>query len=146
MNKLTVNCEIREHKLTLDKRGLETQLKALKDGFYTLTIEPVHDNISHRQRKYFFGVVIKELIVGFADKGMTVTTNEVRTLLEDLFIYREEYNPILDQTLKARISFSDSPKGITREEFNRVKEAIQMYAATEWQIIIPDPNEKIFND
>lgn len=146
MNKITLSCSVTDHKLGLDRRALEMQLKALEDGHYTLTIEPLTDNISHRQRKYFFGVVIKELIVGFADKGITVTSNEVRTLLEDLFIYREEYNPILDTTLKARISFSASKKGITREEFNKVKESIQRHAATEWGIIIPDPSEKIFND
>lgn len=146
MNKITLQCSVKAHKLDLDRRSLEMQLKALKDGFYTLTIEKVTDNISHRQRKYFFGVVIKELIVGFADKGIKVDTNEVRTLLEELFIYREEYNPILDTTLKARISFSASKQGITREEFNKVKESIQHHAATEWGIIIPDPPEKIFSD
>jgi len=141
MSKLTITCQVKAGKLELDSEALKRQLKAVKDGIYTLAIEPLTNNISHQQRKYFFGLVIKTIQLGFAQKGIAVKTEEIRTLLEDLFIYREEYNPILDTTLKARISFSDSLKGITKEEFNKIKEAIQHHAATEWNIIIPDPNE-----
>ena len=132
--------------IQLNRVALDRQVKALKDGLYTLTIEPVTDTISHQQRKYFFGVVISDLQSGFANKGIAVSVQELRTLLETLFMFREEYNPVLDTTLKARISLSNSPKGISKEEFNTIKNAIQQHAATEWDIYVHDPNEPIFKE
>ena len=139
-------CEVVNGAIQVNRVALDRQIKTLKDGWYTLSIEPVTDNISHRQRKYFFGVVISDLQSGFANKGIAVSVQELRTLLDELFMFREEYNPILDTTLKARISLSDSPKGITKDEFNRIKEAIQKHAASEWDIYVHDPNEPIFKD
>ena len=132
--------------IQLNRVALDRQVKALTDGLYALTIEPVTDNISHQQRKYFFGVVIQDLQSGFADKGIAVSVQELRTLLETLFMFREEYNPVLDTTLKARISLSNSPKGISKDEFNTIKNAIQQHAATEWDIYVHDPNEPIFKE
>lgn len=145
MKKIKMPCEVVNGAIQVNRVALDRQIKSLKDGWYTLSIEPVTDNISHRQRKYFFGVVISDLQTGFADKGIAVSVKELRTLLDELFMFREEYNPILDTTLKARISLSDSPKGITKEEFNRIKEAIQKHAASEWDIYVHDPNEPIFD-
>lgn len=139
-------CEVVNGAIQLDRVALNRQIKMLKDGWYNITIQPFTDNISHRQRKYFFGVVISDLQYGFADKGIAVSVQELRTLLDSLFMFREEYNPILDTTLKARISLSDSPKGITKDEFNRIKEAIQKHAASKWDIYVHDPNEPIFKD
>ena len=141
MKKVEVYCRVLKGILALDRTGLDRQIKSLKDGQYQMTIEPVPNNISHQQRKYFFGVVVKELILGFANKGIAVTFDETRTLLEELFIYREEYNPVLDTTLKARISFANTPKGITKDEFDKIVTPIQHHAITEWGINIPDPNE-----
>lgn len=146
MNKITLQCSVKAHKLDLDRRALEIQLKAVKDGFYALTIEPVSDNISHRQRKYFFGVVVKTLQVGFANQGMALKQQDIIDYLKDRFIFRETPNPIYGEMLKVPISLSNSDKGLTKPEFNTMKELIQEHAATEWGIIIPDPPEKIFND
>lgn len=116
-------------------------LKTCKDGRYNLTIEPETNNISHAQRKYFFGVVVDRIRLGFLDKGIVTTVDEIRALLNELFIYRLEYNPVLDTTLKVPISLSNSSKGIDKAEFNDIKERIQHHAITEWGIEIPDPNE-----
>ena len=132
--------------IQVNRVALDRQVKALNDGLYTLTIEPVTDTISHQQRKYFFGVVISDLQSGFANKGIAVSVQDLRTLLETLFMFREEYNPVLDTTLKARISLSNSPKGISKDEFNTIKNAIQQHAATEWDIYVHDPNEPIFKE
>ena len=138
-------CKVVNGAIQLNRVALDRQVKALNDGLYTITIEPVTDNISHQQRKYFFGVVISDLQSGFANKGIAVSVQELRTLLDELFMFREEYNPVLDTTLKARISLSDSPKGITKDEFNTIKNAIQQHAASEWDIYVHDPNEPIFD-
>jgi len=146
MKNIKMPCEVVNGVIQLNRVALDRQVKSLKDGLYTLTIEPVTDNISHAQRKYFFGVVISDLQSGFANKGIAVSVQELRTLLETLFMFRDEYNPILDTTLKARISLSNSPKGISKEEFNTIKNAIQQHAATEWDIYVHDPNEPIFKE
>ena len=146
MKNIKMSCEVVNGAIQLNRVALDRQVKALKDGLYTLAIEPVTDTISHQQRKYFFGVVISDLQSGFANKGIAVSVQELRTLLETLFMFREEYNPVLDTTLKARISLSNSPKGISKEEFNTIKNAIQQHAATEWDIYVHDPNEPIFKE
>jgi hypothetical protein len=146
MKNIKMPCNVVNGAIQLNRVALDRQVKALNDGLYTLTIEPVTDNISHQQRKYFFGVVISDLQSGFANKGIAVSVQELRTLLETLFMFREEYNPVLDTTLKARISLSNSPKGISKEEFNTIKNAIQQHAATEWDIYVHDPNEPIFKE
>ena len=146
MKNIKMPCEVVNGAIQLNRIALDRQVKSLKDGLYTLTIEPVTDTISHQQRKYFFGVVISDLQSGFANKGIAVSVQELRTLLESLFMFREEYNPVLDTTLKARISLSNSPKGISKDEFNTIKNAIQQHAATEWDIYVHDPNEPIFKE
>jgi hypothetical protein len=146
MKNIKMPCKVVNGAIQLNRVALDRQVKALKDGLYTLTIDPVTDNISHQQRKYFFGVVIQDLQSGFANKGIAVSVQELRTLLETLFMFREEYNPVLDTTLKARISLSNSPKGISKNEFNTIKNAIQQHAATEWDIYVHDPNEPIFKE
>ena len=146
MKSIKMPCKVVNGAIQLNRVALDRQIKALKDGLYALIIEPVTDNISHQQRKYFFGVVISDLQSGFANKGIAVSVQELRTLLETLFMFREEYNPVLDTTLKARISLSNSPKGISKDEFNTIKNAIQQHAATEWDIYVHDPNEPIFKD
>ena len=146
MKSIKMPCKVVNGAIQLNRVALDRQIKALKDGLYALIIEPVTDNISHQQRKYFFGVVISDLQSGFANKGIAVSVQELRTLLETLFMFREEYNPVLDTTLKARISLSNSPKGISKEEFNTIKNAIQQHAATEWDIYVHDPNEPIFKE
>jgi hypothetical protein len=146
MKSIKMPCKVVNGAIQLNRVALDRQVKALNDGLYTITIEPVTDTISHQQRKYFFGVVIQDLQSGFANKGIAVSVQELRTLLETLFMFREEYNPVLDTTLKARISLSNSPKGISKTEFNTIKEAIQKHAATEWDIYVHDPNEPIFKE
>lgn len=141
MKKIELQCSVNGGVLEMDRNALTRQLKALKDGRYQLTIETEPNTISHQQRKYFFGVVVKRLILGFAEKGILVNEKEVRNLLEDKFIHRIEYCPIEDRAIKARISFANNPKGITKEEFNDIKEKIQHHAITEWGIDIPEPNE-----
>jgi hypothetical protein len=141
MKKIEMYCSVVKGVLDLDKNALTRQLKGLKDGQYQLTIEPETNNISHQQRKYFFGVVVDRIRLGFLDKGIITTVEEIRALLNELFIHRLEYNPVLDTTLKVPISLSNSSKGIDKAEFNAIKEHIQRHAMQEWSIEIPDPNE-----
>jgi len=139
--KINIPCNIASGKLDLNKERFSLLLAKLKDGRYNLTIEPETNNISHQQRKYFFGVVVDRIRLGFLDKGIITTVDEIRALLNELFIHRLEYNPVLDTTLKVPISLSNSSKGIDKAEFNSIVNLIQQHAMQEWSIEIPDPNE-----
>jgi len=139
--KVNIPCNIASGKLDLNKERFSLLLAKLKDGRYNLTIETETNLISHAQRKYFFGVVVDRIRLGFLDKGVITTVDEIRALLNELFIHRLEYNPVLDTTLKVPISLSNSSKGIDKAEFNAIKEHIQQHAMQEWSIEIPDPNE-----
>ena len=141
MKRIEAYCSVKGGVLHLDKPGLTRQLKQLKDGQYQLIIEAMPNRISHQQRKYFFGVVVDRIRLGFLDKGIITSVDEIRALLNELFIHRLEYNPVLDTTLKVPISLSNSSKGIDKAEFNAIKEHIQRHAMQEWSIEIPDPNE-----
>jgi hypothetical protein len=141
VKRIEVYCSVKGGVLDLDKTGLKRHLKGLSDGQYQLVIEAMPNRISHQQRKYFFGVVIDRIRLGFMDKGIITTVDEIRALLNELFIHRLEYNPVLDTTLKVPISLSNSSKGIDKAEFNTIKEHIQRHAIQEWSIEIPDPNE-----
>ena len=90
MKNIKMPCEVVNGAIQLNRVALDRQVKSLKDGWYTIAIEPVTDTISHQQRKYFFGVVISDLQSGFANKGIAVSVQELRTLLETLFMFREE--------------------------------------------------------
>ena len=139
--KINIPCNIASGKLDLNKERFSLLLATCKDGRYKLTIEPETNNISHQQRKYFFGVVVDRIRLGFLDKGIVTTVDEIRALLNELFIHRLEYNPVLDTTLKVPISLSNSSKGIDKAEFNAIVNLIQQHAMQEWSIEIPDPNE-----
>lgn len=132
---------VTQGKLQLDRQAFDRMLKTLKDGKYLVTVTPAVNNISHQQRKYFFGVVVKELRLGFLDAGTVLSTQQIIDYLKHEFIYREEYNPITDTVIKTPISLGNNDKGLTKEEFDRIKLAIQQHAAEVWNIIIPDPNE-----
>jgi hypothetical protein len=139
--KINIPCNVASGKLDLNKERFNLLLAKLKDGRYNLTIEPETNLISHQQRKYFFGVVVDRIRLGFLDKGIITTVEEIRALLNELFIHRLEYNPVLDTTLKVPISLSNSSKGIDKAEFNTIVNLIQQHAMQEWSIEIPDPNE-----
>jgi len=139
--KINIPCNIASGKLDLNKERFSLLLAKLKDGRYNLTIETETNLISHQQRKYFFGVVVDRIRLGFLDKGIITTVQEIRALLNELFIHRLEYNPVLDTTLKVPISLSNSSKGIDKAEFNTIVNLIQQHAMQEWSIEIPDPNE-----
>lgn len=132
--------------MTTDKELLARSIKAAKDGNYTLKIEPCNKTITHRQRKYFFGVIVKQLQLEFADKGMGITQQECIDFLKDKFIFRETYNPISDETLKVPISLSSKKNALDKNEFNTAKENIQRWAAEYLNLVIEDPKEPIFND
>lgn len=146
MKSIKMPCKVVEGVVKINRASLDLQSKTLKDGLYTLTIEPVPNTISHRQRKYFFGVVVEDLQKGFSEQGNAQTQEQIRDILDDLFFYRETYNSVLDRYIRSRISLSNSPKGITKEEFNRIKDAIQTHAITVWGIYVHDPNEPIFKE
>jgi hypothetical protein len=141
VKRIEAYCSIKSGVLDLDKPGLTRQLKQLKDGQYQLTIEAMPNRISDQQRRYFFGVVVRKLILGWAQDGVAMSIEETTDTLKDLFIHRIEWNKVLQRNIKVPISLSRKDKALTKSEFDSMKDAIQHHAITVWGINIPEPNE-----
>lgn len=106
-----------------------------------IVVSPVRNGITHKQRRYFFGVIVDLLHSFFEGTGVRCTKQDVLDLLKDRFLYREHLCPITSKYLKVPISLSNSEKAMTKEEFQKAKEAIQQWGAeTLGGLDIPDPD------
>ena len=139
--KINIACTIAGGKLDLNKERFSLLLANCKSGRYNLTIEPETNNISEQQRRYFYGVIIDRIRLGFLDKGIVSNIEEIKYILKELALHRFEYSEILQQDIKVHISLGKNEKGLTKEEFSVMKVLIQNHAITEWGIDIPEPNE-----
>lgn len=98
------------------------------------------DNISHQQRKYFFGSIVKDIQMEFVRRGNDVTAQTVKEFLQRQFLFREKLCDITGQYVKSFISLSNSDKALSKEEFQQKKELIQQWAAEKLEIDIKDPD------
>lgn len=105
-----------------------------------VVVEPVKNSISHKQRKYFFGVIVDLLQGFFETTGVPCDKQDVYDLLKDQFLYREKMNPISNRYVKVPMSLSDHEAAMNRAEFTEKKEAIQQWAAEKFDLEIPDPD------
>lgn len=113
-----------------------------------ITVAPVRNGISHRQRKYFFGVVCDILQLFFESTGITCTKQNVADLLKDRFLFREVLCPITGRFIKIPISLSDSEGAMTKEEFQKAYAEITQWASEKLNLEIPspDPNWKMYKN
>lgn len=105
-----------------------------------IVVSPVRNGITHKQRKYFFGVICDVLQLFFEGTGVKCDKEDVLNLLKDRFLYRENLCPITGKYLKVPISLSNGEKALTMEEFQKAKEQIQQWASEKLSLEIPDPD------
>ena len=107
-----------------------------------VTVKRDDITITGRQRRYFFGVIAKRIMIRLNELGNRVDLDKVVFFLKENFLYRMELEPISGRVIKKHISLSDSDEEpLTKEEFNVKKEEIQQWASEQLQTNIPDPNE-----
>jgi len=99
------------------------------------------DNISHKQRMYFFGLIVDKIYNEFIRRGNDeVTKSIVKKFLHSQWLHTEEFCPITGKYEKHDISLSNSSKGLDKETFNEKKLLIQKWGAEKMGIDIPDPD------
>src|SRR3990167_5182651 len=127
-SKITWPAEIEAGKLTLpDEDGFKRALSCLA-GRVLITIEYVRDKRSTQQNKYYFGVLVKML-----GDELGYSTDEMHQALKWQFlkVHHDDKLPTVRSTTDLSI-----------EEFSDYCERIKHFAATELNVVLPDPDQK----
>ncbi len=114
-------------KLIFEKRDLfDSHLKKLS-GRVVITVEKYIPKRSNQQNAYWHGVIVKLL----ADE-LGYTPDEMHTALkmEFLRVRRDGKPDTVGSTTK-----------LSTKDFNELKESVQIWAKTEFNVYIPDPYE-----
>lgn len=115
----------------------------------TLKFLPHSNRVTHNQRKYFFGVVVKIIYSYFQAIGdESVKKVHVYNFLKERFLFREEMCPITNRFIKVYMSLGDNEAGMNHSEFTEKKEQIQQWCSEKFDLYIPDPdpNWKMYRD
>ncbi len=126
------------HLIDKDKIVNYLRRKKVKSGDCDFT--PDSENISHQQRKYFFGLVAKRINEKFRSDGNDVNISEVVDFLKEQFLNFEKFCPITGRYIKVTYSLSNSSKALSREIFQEKKMLIQQWGLDKLGIDIPDPD------
>lgn len=118
----------------------KNRIKQTPDGEVEIIIRTQSNTISSQQRRYFFGVIAVILQQSFTALGTKCDLSDVIDFIKEKWLYREEFNPITGRVIKSHISLSDSSNGLSKEEFQLAKEAIQQFAIENLNTEIPDPD------
>jgi hypothetical protein len=119
--------------------------KKMQTGDWDFT--PDSENITHQQRKYFYGLLAKLIKERFYELGNDeVTIKDTVHFLKDNFLFYEKICPITGKYIKVHYSLGDNDDGLPREIFSEKKELIQKFGAEKLDINLPDPdpNWKMF--
>lgn len=119
-------------------------------NFKSTNIEVVvlkrHGTFSHQQRKYYFSVVVPEVVRAIEHtNGETYSRHEVDTFLRGEFLYTEVYSEESDQMERVNRRLSNAETDVSTVEFKKFIEDIVQWAARDLQHAIPMPNE-IFDE
>ena len=139
--------EVQSGKLILSSRQWFSEcISKSQDCQVEITVTKFLSGITHQQRKYFYGVVVDILYEFFKQSGDEYDKADIVDFLKDRFMYREKMCKISRMYLKVPISLGNNDRGMTMEEFQEKKEAIQRWAIERLGIDIPepDPNWRVY--
>lgn len=113
-------------------------VSTLPDGEYILTLEKQKKKRSINQNRYYFGVVLPILLHHFRQIGFNniQTHEQVHEILKFKFLKESIVND--DGTFLERIK---STTELSTSEFMDYVAEIQQWAAEQFDLDIPDPNE-----
>lgn len=141
MKQITSPARIQKGKLILYYEDyFKGRIAKTDDCECEVIIRTQSNNISNQQRRYFFGVIAEIMLISFNHLGTKCDLDDIVTFIKEKWLYREEINPITGRVIKSHISLSDSSKGLSKEEFQIAKEAIQQFAIENLNTEIPDPD------
>lgn len=133
-------CSIKAGILSLkNKKKFLSDVKASKDGEYILTLEPKSKKRSVRQNKFLYGVVFPICRQGLLNAGYRVTVDQAKQHVKNLFLK----TLIVNEETGEYIELTKSTADLSTTEMMDFIAAVQQYAAEQWGVYIPDPNEFI---
>lgn len=126
---------------TFDKQRFKTLAAQLKDGPYTLIVERFVDGRSNKQNAYYHAVVV-ELLADYWGLDHEDAHELIKLHCNPKVV--EVVNKDTGETEEQTIPGSTAK--LNREEWSLFIERCQRWAATEFNVVIPDPDpEWMFN-
>lgn len=119
-------------KLEIDKDEFIENIKNMKDGRIILEIKPYKNNISNKQRNYYWGVVIELLA---QETGEAV--EDIHEVMKSKFIPSKTITIFLEE-IKQRKSITK----LNTKEMEDYMSKIRVWASQFLSCYIPDPNEE----
>lgn len=122
-----------------EKEAFAQDISMCPDCLAQLTLEPFFDkNISTRQRKYYFGVIINEFRKGSEEAfGIAVASDEAHEYMKAMFLQREETNRKTGEIFKFAGSITELSTIETEEYYTKCRQFI----LEKFNRIVPLPNE-----
>jgi hypothetical protein len=131
----------RDEFIIADFAKIKTFLHGKKMQSGDVEFIPHSENITHQQRKYFYGLLAKMICERLNFLGTnSVTVPDVVNFLKDKFLYYEKMCPITGKYIKIPYSLGNNDEGLPIEIFTEKKELIQQFGAEILDIQIPEPN------
>lgn len=146
MRQLKLYGEVRDGLLHLDNKDFAVrQIATLKDGEYTLQIQPYKNIRSGRQNRYYWGVIVELVFEGLQDLGFDAvkTKDDAHAVLKGLFFKDKIWSDDFGE-----LEIVLSTRNCTTQIFEEKMEEIRQWASLFLSVNIPLPNTQskmVFN-
>lgn len=135
-NPVSRSCEVRDGKLYVrDKKGLDRAVSKLRDGEYTLTLERAHAHRSQAQNAYYWSVLVANVA-----EHTGYTAAEAHEVLKSLHLAQDKAAVGENGRLLNGLVIGGSTARLNKLEFIEFIERVQQWAATELDLVLPDPD------
>lgn len=137
----TVQAEIKDGTLVLDRNRFRKALKGLPDGKYSVTVERWTENRSVRQNAYYHSVIVKLLADYWGlEHDDAHELIKLHCNAKVISVVNKETGEVEEQTIGA------STANLNKEHWQLFIERCHRWAAMEFGVVIPDPDpEWMFN-
>ena len=122
----------------------KARAKQLPGTSIEIVINKRTGHMSHQQRKYYFSVIVPEMVKAFKFYGQHMTNEQADDFLREQFLDHQEYNEEDDRWITHRRRMSLAETDISIREFNEFVQFVVTWAVQNMDWALPYPNE-IFN-
>jgi hypothetical protein len=119
------------------------RISTFKNQNIEITITKRGGSFTHQQRKYYFSVIVPELQKAFYYHGNQLSKSEVDYLLRERMLFKETYDPELDEWKREGHRLNNQESEVTFDMFKKFMEDCVIFAAVELDWAVPYPNEML---
>lgn len=121
---------------------MEQKLKRMSRTSVEIEILEQDEELQNNWRSYYFAVVVKEWKRLLHYLGNPATLADTDTLLRQMFLFKEKYNPETDTWSKEIHTLRAGETEVSQKEFRFfIDQCIKKAAELDWEI--PYPNEQL---